>query len=104
ESQRDEEQAAAALNAAEQQHAVRREHLAVLEAERESVRQRIAMLVEQRDERARRMARLADDAEAARTAATLAAQRLQQADQERAAAAQHLVIDESELSRCVAEL
>src|SRR6185369_4017239 len=63
-----------------------------------------AMLVEQRDERARRMARLADDAEATRSAATLAAERLQQADQERAAAAQHLLMDEDELSRTVAEL
>jgi chromosome segregation protein len=103
-SQREQEQAAAALNAAEQQHATRREQLAVLEAERESVRERIAMLVEQRDERARRMARLADDAEATRSTATLAAERLQQADQERAAAAQHLLMDEDELSRTVADL
>ncbi len=97
ENQHAHEQAAAALSAAEQGHAARREQLAVLEAERESVRQRIGLQVEQRDERARRLARLADDAEATRAAAAQAAERLQQAEQERDASVQHLRFDEGEL-------
>jgi chromosome segregation protein len=95
--QQAQEQAAAAVSAAEQRHAAAREQLAVLEAERESVRQRIAMLVEQRDERARRLARLADDAEATHGAALHAAERLRHAEREREASAQYLLFDEGEL-------
>jgi chromosome segregation protein len=104
ERQSEQERAAAGLSAAEQQHAARREQVAVLEAERESVRQRIAMLTEQRDERARRLARLADDATATRAAAAAAAERLDHAERERDASAQHLLLDESELARCSAAL
>ena len=97
ENQRTQEETGAALAAAERRHAARREELAVLEAERESVRQRITMLVEQHAERARRLARLADDAEATRGAAVRAAERLHTAEREREAAAQYLLFDEGEL-------
>ena len=69
----------------------------MLEAERESLRQRIALLVEQRDERARRLARLAEDAESTRAASADAAERLRQAEREREASAQYLLFDEGEL-------
>jgi len=104
ENQQAQEHGAAALSAAEQHHAAVREQLAVLEAERVSVRQRITMLFEQRDERIRRMTRLSDDAELARGSAAEVAERLRDAQHEREALAQHLLIDERELQEREHEL
>src|SRR5262249_14698258 len=75
--------ASAAVAAAEQAHAARREELAVLEAERTSVRQRITFLTEQRDERERRLARLAAEAAATLAGETQVGERLRQGERER---------------------
>ena len=98
------EQAAAVVAEAEHRHAAAREQLAVLEAERQSVQQRIVMLDEQRAERARRQTRLADEAESARSGQVTTAERLRQAEREREAAAQYLVFDEGELRTRETEL
>ena len=104
ETQEEQERAAEALSAAERVHASRREEVAVLDAERDSLRERVAMLVEQCDERARRRVRLADDGETTRASAAHAAEQLRAAERERDAAAQYLLFDEGELRGREADL
>jgi chromosome segregation protein len=99
-----EQAAAAASSAAEQRQAATREGLAVLDAERQSLLERIELLTQEREERERRRARLAEDLEAMDAARRQNEARLREAEGEREASAQYLLFDEGELSGREGEL
>ncbi|MBI4515827.1 MAG: chromosome segregation protein SMC [Deltaproteobacteria bacterium] len=98
------EQAAAALAAAESALAERREALAVLDAERESQRQRIELMRQQLHERERRLARLHSEREASASRATALAQEVSAAERERDECARWLLFEEGELASKEAEI
>jgi len=92
--QLEQEAGATAVADAERAHAAAREQLAVLEAERTSLRQRLVLFEEQRAERERRQARLAEEAETTRAVLGQSEERLRQAQRERDASVQYLAFDE----------
>jgi chromosome segregation protein len=93
------ERAASEQRAAAEQRLVRiRESLAVLDAERESVVQRAAMLEEERQERERRGERLTRELDGLRLSQKEAGEALARAEKERDESAQFVLFEEGDLS------
>jgi len=91
------EDAAGALTAAEAHLAQRREALAVLDAERDSQRQRVEMTRQQLQERERRLGRLEAEREAMAARGEALANELETAQRERDDCGERLLLEEAEL-------